>query len=188
MWPSIISADRAEVGWWAGWGQPNWFPDQSSLHILMSKASPMPFANQTKVFFWNFKSDNRPRFFFSRMLKEKQPEYLAKSEILQSHPLKRFFPETKLCAPFQLQENCGRNHANSSFGWKVYRILCSKCSFVVCAKHSFGSLRPKPCPKALHLPGGSCCEADSKLLPPRWTSKYHTSKLQPVKWHQLLGG
>lgn len=50
MWPSIISADRAEVGWWAGWGQPNWFPDQSSLHILMSKASPMPFANQTKVF------------------------------------------------------------------------------------------------------------------------------------------
>lgn len=66
------------------------------------KGKPHALCKPNKGFSWNFKSDNRPRVFFSRMLKEKQPEYLAKSDFLQSHPPQAFFPETKLCAPFQL--------------------------------------------------------------------------------------
>lgn len=66
------------------------------------KGKPHALCKPDKGFSWNFKSDNRPRVFFSRMLKEKQPEYLAKSDFIQSYPPQVFFPESKLCAPFQL--------------------------------------------------------------------------------------
>ena len=39
------------------------------------------------------------------------------------------------------------------------------------------------CPsKFRHLPGGSCCAACSKLLPPRWTSKYQTYAARSEPW------
>ena len=186
----LASSAQTEQKWVDGLGEdnPTDFLIRAVCISLCQRQAPCPLQNQTKVFLETSSQTTGQGFFFPGCWRRNSLSTWRSQISFNLTPLKCSFQKASYVPHSNfLQENCGRNHANSSFGWKVYRILFSKCSFVVCAKHSFGSLRPKPCPKALHLPGGSCCEADSKLLPAQVNFEIPhleaaTGQVAPVAW------